>query len=82
MLVSLTSGPLSLQVWGAPRATSRTSWKPQAAPEPRGTDRDKEGGTAAEKLVKPGAEFRPGYKDGAIARGLGKSLFVLIKVQD
>lgn len=41
-----------------------------------------EGGTAVEKLVKPGAEVRSDYKDGAIARGLGKSLIVLIKVQD
>lgn len=41
-----------------------------------------EGGTAGEKVVKPGAKVRPDYKDGAVARGLGKSLVMLIKVQD
>lgn len=87
MLVSLTSGPHSLQVWGAPQAKGRnmgatsSTWAEVNRPgQTEGLDRQK--GTAAEKMVKPGPEVRPDYKDGGVARGLGKSLVVLIKVQD
>lgn len=41
-----------------------------------------EGGTTVKKLVKPAAEVRHDYKDGAVDRGLGKSWVALTKVQD
>lgn len=87
MLVSLTSGPHSLHSLGCPMgqeqnmgATSSTRAEVHRPGQTEGLDRQK--GTAAEKLIKPGAEVRPEYKDGGIARGLGKSLVALIKVQD
>lgn len=87
MLVSLTSSPHSLQVWGTPwaksrnrGATSSTRAEVHRPGQTEGLERQK--GTATEKLVKPGAKVRPDYKDGGVARGLGKSLVALIKVQD
>lgn len=82
MLVSLTSGPHSLQVWGAPRAKSRNMGATSSTRAEVQRSGQTESGTAAEKLVKPGAKVRPDYKDGGVARGLGNSLVVLIKVQD
>jgi len=41
-----------------------------------------EGATTVKQLVKPAAEVRHDYKDGAVDRGLGKLLVVLTKVQD
>lgn len=41
-----------------------------------------EGGTTVKQLVKPAAEVRHDYKDGAVDRGLGKWSVVLAKVQD
>lgn len=83
VLVQPDQWPSLLQVWGAPQAkrrniTGATSSTQAEVHRPGQT----EGGTAAEKLVKPGANIRPDYKDGGDARGLGKSLVVLIKVQD
>lgn len=73
-----------LQVWEQNiRAKSRTLWEPTRSTQAEvHRPGQTEGGTAAEKLVKPGADIRPDYKDGGVARGLGKLLVVLIKVQD
>lgn len=72
---------MALQVWGAPRAKSKNTMEATSSTKVHRSGQT-EGGTAAEKLVKPGAEVRPGYKDGAAARGLGESSVVLIKVWD
>ena len=83
MLVSLTSGPHSLQVWAAPGAKSRNITEATSSTRVEvHRSEQTEGGTAGEKLVKLGAKVRPDYKDGAVARGLGKLPVMLIKVQD
>lgn len=41
-----------------------------------------EGSITVKKLVKPAAEVRHDYKDGALDRGLGKSSVKLTKAQD
>lgn len=74
--------PSFLQVWGAPWAKSRNITGATSTQVEVHRPGQTEGGTAAEKLVKPGANIRPDYKDGGVARGFGKSLVVLIKVQD
>lgn len=74
---------LTPAVWDAPQARSGTLWEPTSSTQAEvHRPGQTEGGTAAEKLVKPGADIRPDYKDGGVARGLGKLLAVLIKVQD
>lgn len=55
--VSLSRGPHSLQVWGAPWAKSRNILEAKSSTPAEGhRPGQNEGGTAAGKLVKPGAQ--------------------------